>query len=97
MCQYNNINVNLHQYLKEKKIKKTQTDYWRKKKKTHETKALLQLQCAHSAKHTGCTIIYIKGEKKVQIEDWKKKKKKKKVKVANQNGTVDEQWKMLYE
>ena len=23
----------------------------------------------NSAKHTGCTIIYIKGEKKVQIED----------------------------
>ena len=27
----------------------------------------------------------------------KKKKKKKEEKVANQNGTVDEQWKMLYE
>ena len=30
LCQYNNINFNLHQYLKEKK--KTQTDYPKKKK-----------------------------------------------------------------
>ena len=56
--------------------------------------------------------IYIK-ERKVQTEDWKKNKnvatiaimqlgtvttvQKKKDKVANQNGTVDEQWKTLYE
>ena len=49
MCQYNNINVNLHQYLKEKKY--TNRLLKRKKKGgTHETKALLQLQYAHNAK-----------------------------------------------
>ena len=39
-------------------------------------------------KNTGCTMIYIKGKKKSTNKRLKKKKKKK---VANQNGTVDEQ------
>ena len=54
-CQYNNINFNLHQYLKEKKnfrhcsynaswINK-RIEQRKKKKKAHETKALLQLHC----------------------------------------------------
>ena len=44
-------NVSLHQYLKEKKKKKQTNRLLKKKKKrTHETKALLQLQCAHNAK-----------------------------------------------
>ena len=68
----------------------------KKKKKTHETRALLQLQCAHSAKTLDVQwyiYIYIRG-KKVRTEDWKRKKRDK---VANQNGTVDEQCKNTVE
>ena len=43
----------------------------KKKKKTHETKALLQLPCKHSA----CTVIYITGKKKYKQKTKKKKKK----------------------
>ena len=51
------------------------------------------------------TIIYIKEKKSINGRLKKKnvaivqnsKKKKKEDKVANQNGTVDEQWKILYE
>ena len=40
-------------------------------------------------KNTGCRVIYIKGKKRYKQKT--KKKKRKKDKVANQNGTVDEQ------
>ena len=90
LCQYNNINVTLHQYLKGKK-KKTQTDYWKKINK-------MKHYCSYSAltvqKHWMYGDIY-KRKKKVQTEYWKKEKKKDK--VASQNGIVDEQWKTLYE
>ena len=61
----------------------------------------LEHYCSYSVlivqKHWMYNDIYIYiREKKVQTEDWKRKKKKRD-KVANQNGTVDEQWKMLYE
>ena len=71
----------------------------RKKKKTHETRALLQLQCAYSAKTLDVQwyiYIYIyKGKKSTNRR--LKKKKKKRDKVANQNGTVDEQCKNTVE
>ena len=49
------------------------------------------LLCQYNNIYAG-SYKYLK-EKKVQMEDWRKKKKK----VANQNGTVDEQWKTMYE
>ena len=86
MCQYNNINVNLHQYLKEKK---TQTDYWKKKNKIKKDSrnqstvaAIVHAQCKN-------TVYIYKGKKNTN--------RRLKKKVANENGTVDEQWKTLYE
>ena len=84
MYQYNNIYAGSYKYLKEKN-----TNRRLKKKKMAQQNGTVDVQ----RKNTGCTMIYIKGKKKVQIEDWRKKKKK----LANQNGTVDEQWKTLYE
>ena len=58
-------------------------------------------------KNTGCTVIYME-KKKVQIEDWKIYISTvatvplgtvaivQNFKKANQNGTIDEQWKTLY-
>ena len=79
LCQYNNINVNLHQYLKEKKRKKKEKKKGLMKPKHYCSYSALTVQELYSD-------IYKREKKK-----YKQKTKKKKKKVANQNGTVDEQ------
>ena len=61
----------------------------KKKKKDSRNQSTIAAIVRAQCKNTEFIVIYIKGEKKVQTEDWKKKKKKRD-KVANQNGIVDE-------
>ena len=56
----------------------------RKKNRNHET----QKSICYSYS-TMCTVV--------TVQNFKKRKKKEEDKVANQNGTVNQQWKMLYE
>ena len=65
LCQYNNINVTLHQYLKEKKKKKKKRD------SRNQSTIAVRSQC----KNTECMVIYIKEKKKYKQKIEKKKKK----------------------
>ena len=53
LCQYNNINVSLHQYLKGKKKHKPTTE---KKKKDSWNQSTVEAIVHGQCKNTGCTV-----------------------------------------
>ena len=83
LCWYNNIYDSLHKYLKEKKKKKTQTNYWGKKEKKRESAPhSLNKPKKHYLWDFGSFYIVNRYaslhkylQKKTQINNWKKKKK----------------------
>ena len=76
-CQYNNIYTSLYKYLKEKK--KTQTDYWGKKKTLGTVPTVPINNCENLLCHYNNINVrlhqYLKEKKKTQTDYWKEKKK----------------------
>ena len=74
LCQYNNININLHQYLKEKKIKKHKPITGEKKKDSWNQSTIAATVRSQCKTHWMYNYIYKRGKKSTNKTQKKKKR-----------------------